>query len=216
MMQLNMFTFNPVQENTYVLWNEKNDALIIDPGCYFTAEQETLQNFISKQGLNPVQLINTHCHLDHVFGLRWVAKTYALELYLHPIAEKELQFAPATGLSWGLPVENYTGHFHYLNHGDIIYFGNDTLKVLFTPGHSPGSICFYCKEQGFVIGGDVLFLESIGRSDLPGGNPQQLLQSIKEQLFVLPDETVVYPGHGPHTTIGHEKKHNPYLSGLDT
>jgi hydroxyacylglutathione hydrolase len=214
MMQLKMFTFNPVQENTYVLWNEKKDAVIIDPGCYFTAEQETLQNFITSHGLKPVQLINTHCHLDHVFGNKWVAKTYNLELYLHPIAEKELQFAPATGLSWGLPVDNYTGSFHYLNHGDTVKLGDHELKVLFTPGHSPGSICLYCTNQQFLIGGDVLFLESIGRTDLPGGNHQQLLQSIKEQLFVLPGETIVYPGHGPHTTIAHEKKYNPYLNGM--
>lgn len=214
MIQLKMFTFNPVQENTYVLWNEKKDALIIDPGCYFTAEQETLQSFIKTQPLTPVKLINTHCHLDHVFGNKWVAKTYALELYLHPIAEKELEFAPASGLSWGMPVDNYAGVFHYLNHGDTIKLGEDELKVLFTPGHSPGSICFYCQKQNFVIGGDVLFQQSIGRTDFPGGNHQQLLQSIKEQLFVLPDETIVYPGHGPHTTIGHEKKYNPYLNGM--
>ena len=214
MIQLKMFTFNPVQENTYVLWNENKDAIIIDPGCYFTAEQETLQNFIKTNSLKPIQLINTHCHLDHVFGNKWLAKTYQLELYLHPIAEKELQFAPASGLSWGMPVDNYTGPFHYLNHGDIVNLGTDELKVLFTPGHSPGSISFYCEKQHFVIGGDVLFLESIGRSDLPGGNHQQLLQSIRQQLFVLPDETLVYSGHGPHTTIGHEKKHNPFMNGM--
>lgn len=213
MIQLKMFTFNPVQENTYVLWNEKNEALIIDPGCYFTAEQETLQDFITRQALKPVQLINTHCHLDHVFGNKWVAKNYHLELWLHPIAEKELQFAPASGLSWGLPVDNYSGPFHYLNHGDKVRIGKDELEVFFTPGHSPGSICFYCAKQHFIISGDVLFFESIGRSDLPGGNHLQLLQSIEEKLFILPDETIVYPGHGPNTTIGHEKKHNPYLNG---
>lgn len=213
-MHVQKFTFNPVQENTYVLWNDDKDAIIIDPGCYFTAEQETLQNFIAENKLNPVQLINTHCHLDHVFGNKWVAKKWNLELYLHPIAEKELQFAPATGLNWGLPLDNYNGVFHYLNNGDYVKLGNDELKILFTPGHSPGSICLYCSRQHFIIAGDVLFLESIGRTDLPGGNHQQLLQSIKEQIFVLPDQTIVYPGHGPHTTVGHEKKYNPFLQGL--
>ena len=214
MMQLKMFTFNPVQENTYVLWNEKKDAIIIDPGCYFTAEEETLQAFIKENELKAVKLLNTHCHFDHVFGLKWVAKTFLLEAFLHPVAEKELQFAATSAIQWGFGIANYAGPFHYLNHGDIIELGDDKLKVLYTPGHSPGSICFYCEKQSFVIDGDVLFLQSIGRTDFPGSNHQQLLQSIKEQLFVLPDETIVYPGHGPHTTIGNEKKFNPYLKEI--
>lgn len=211
MMQLKTFTYNPVQENTYVLWNEKRNAVIIDPGCYFTAEQEALQNFIAENKLQPVKLINTHCHLDHVFGNKWVAGTWDLELHLHPIAEKELEVAPVIAMQWGLLLDNYKGNFHYLNHGDIIKLDDDILKVLYTPGHSPGSISFYCEAQHFVIGGDVLFLQSIGRTDLPGGNHEQLLTSIREQLFVLPYETIVYPGHGPQTTTGYEKKNNPFL-----
>jgi len=211
MIKVEHFTFNPVQENTWLLSNEKGDALIIDPGCYFTAEEETLKNAINKQNLKPVQLLNTHCHLDHVFGNKWAAKTYNLELYLHPDEEKMLEWAPISGLQWGLSFENYKGPLHFLRPGDPITLGNDTLKVLLTPGHSPGSICFYCEAQHFIISGDVLFRESIGRSDLPGGNPGQLLKSIHEQLFILPDDTSVYPGHGPATTIGHEKKHNPYV-----
>ena len=214
MIELKMFTFNPVQENTYVLWNEKGDAIIIDPGCYFTAEQETLQNFITEQNLNPVKIINTHCHFDHVFGLKWAVNTFNIEVYLHPVAEKELAFAATSAMQWGFGIANYTGPFQYLNHGDMINLGDNELKVLFTPGHSPGSICFYCEKQNFIIDGDVLFLQSIGRTDFPGSNHQQLLQSIKEQMFVLPDETIVYPGHGPHTTIGNEKKYNPYLTEI--
>jgi glyoxylase-like metal-dependent hydrolase (beta-lactamase superfamily II) len=214
MIEFKLFTFNPVQENTYVLWNEKKDAIIIDPGCYFTAEQEALQNFLKDHNLKPVKIIATHCHFDHVFGLKWAAKTFEVEVFLHPIAEKELQFAPVAAMNWGFGISLYTGPFQYLNHGDIITFGNNELKVLYTPGHSPGSICFYCEKQNFIIDGDVLFLQSIGRTDFPGSNHQQLLQSIKEQLFTLPDETVVYPGHGPHTTIGNEKKYNPYLKEI--
>lgn len=214
MMHIQMFTFSPIQENTYLLWNEKGHALIIDPGCYFTAEQETLQNFIEQHKLKPIQLLNTHCHLDHVFGNKWVYDTYKLELFLHPKEERVLQVAPASGLMWGMSFDNYKGPLHFLNHGDIINLDDDQLQVIVAPGHSPGHICFYCKAQNFLIGGDVLFLESIGRTDLPGGNHQQLLQSIKEQLFVLPDATVVHPGHGPKTTIGHEKKYNPFLTGL--
>lgn len=214
MIYVEAFSLNPLQENTYLLWNEKRNAIIIDPGCYFTAEEETLQNFIENKNLSPVQLINTHCHIDHVFGLKWAAKKYNLQLYIHQKEEQVLQFAPVTGMMWGLSVDLYKGPFHFLEHGDIINFDEDKLQILLTPGHSPGSICLYCREQNFVIGGDVLFLESIGRTDLPGGNHQQLLQSIKEHLFVLPYETIVYPGHGLQTTIGHEKKYNPFLKGL--
>jgi glyoxylase-like metal-dependent hydrolase (beta-lactamase superfamily II) len=115
---------------------------------------------------------------------------------------------------WGFAYDTYKGHFHFLDQSDIVNLDEDKLEVIFTPGHSPGSICFYCREQNFLIGGDVLFYESIGRTDLPGGNHQQLLKSIQKQLFVLPDETIVYPGHGPETSIGHEKKYNPFLNGL--
>lgn len=211
MIKVRYFTFNPVQENTYVVSNEKGDALIIDPGCYFSAEQDTLKNFLSNENLQPVQLLNTHCHLDHVFGNKWVAKTYGLELFIHPDEEKMLQLAPASGLMYGLTFDNYNGPLHFLNEGDMVMLGEEKLKVILAPGHSPGSICFYSEEGKFLIGGDVLFRESIGRTDLPGGNHEQLLQNIRTKLFTLPDETVVYPGHGEPTTIGHEKRYNPFL-----
>ena len=211
MIKVEHFTFNPLQENTYVVSNEKGDALIIDPGCYFTAEQETLQNHIKQQQLTPVQLFNTHCHLDHVFGNKWVANYYGLELYLHPEEENVLAWAPTSGLGWGLSFDNYKGPLHFLKPGGTIKLGQDALTILFTPGHSPGSLSFYCEAQQILISGDVLFKESIGRSDLPGGNQTLLLQSIREQLFVLPNDTVVYSGHGPTTTIGHEKMYNPYV-----
>ena len=211
MISIKSFTFSPVQENTYVVYNEKKQALIIDPGCYFTAEEEKLQQFLVENDLKPEKLINTHCHLDHVFGNKWVHKKFDLELHLHPLEEKVLAFAPTSGQMWGLNFENYSGPLHFINDGDIIELGNDRFEVILAPGHSPGSICFYCKEQNFLIGGDVLFYESIGRTDLPGGDHETLLKSIRERLFVLPDETIVYSGHGPSTTIGHEKKHNPFL-----
>ncbi|MCW3112298.1 MAG: fold metallo-hydrolase [Segetibacter sp.] len=213
MLTVKIFRLNPVSVNTYILYNDLKEALIIDPGCYIDEERETLQNFIESKGLQPVQLLNTHCHLDHVFGNKWVYETYALELFLHPNEEQVLQFAPQSGKMWGLVFENYEGPLHFLQQDDIVKIGEDSLKVLLAPGHSPGSICFYCEEQKFIIGGDVLFKESIGRTDLPGGNHNALLQSIREQLFVLPDDVVVYPGHGDPTTIGHEKKYNPFLQG---
>ncbi|HEX6915421.1 MAG TPA: MBL fold metallo-hydrolase [Chitinophagaceae bacterium] len=211
MISITSFTFSPVQENTYVLRNNRKQALIIDPGCYFSAEEEQLKQFIGNEGLEPVRLINTHCHLDHVFGNNWVHRSYGLELHLHPLEEKVLAFAPASGQMWGLNFTNYSGPLHFINDGDIIPFGDDKLEAILAPGHSPGSLCFYCREQQFVIGGDVLFYESIGRTDLPGGDHETLLRSIRERLFTLPDDTRVYPGHGPSTTIGHEKKHNPFL-----
>lgn len=211
MIKVRVFTFSPVQENTYVLYNEQNKAIIIDPGCYFPAEQETLKNFITDTQLEPVRLLNTHCHLDHVFGNKWVSETWNLELYLHEGEQQMLQLAPLSGEKWGLPFQNYKGPLHFLTEGDTILLGNDALEVILAPGHSPASICFYCREQSFLIGGDVLFRESIGRTDLPGGNHETLLKSIREKLFVLPEEVVVYSGHGEPTTIGHEKRHNPFL-----
>ena len=214
MITVQSFTFSPVYENTYVLYNDSGDALIIDPGCYFEEERQKLQNFINVKELQVVQLINTHCHLDHIFGNKWVSETYNLELFIHPDEEQVLAFGPQSGVMWGLPFEHYSGKLHFLNEHDVVTLGKDELKVLLAPGHSPGSICFYCEKQNFVIGGDVLFRDSIGRTDLPGGNHNTLLNSIREKLFILPDNVIVYPGHGVPTTIGYEKKHNPYLNML--
>ena len=211
MIKVEHFTFNSFEENTYVLSNEKGAAVIIDPGCYFTEEERILHHFIESNNLNPVQLLNTHCHIDHVFGNEWVHKTYGLELYIHEGEKPVLEFAPSTGNFYGLGFSNYNGPLHFLAEGDEVFLRDDKLKVLFTPGHSPASICFYCPAQNFVIGGDVLFNESVGRFDLPGGNEQLLYKSIREKLYVLPDETVVYPGHGSKTNLGHEKKYNPFV-----
>jgi hydroxyacylglutathione hydrolase len=213
MFTVKAFTFSPVQENTYILYNEQKKAFIIDPGCYFDEERDELASFLQQTELQPIQLLNTHCHLDHVFGNKWIYETYGLELYLHANEKQVLDFAPASGLMWNLPFDNYNGPLHWLKEGDELEMGDDKLTVLFTPGHAPGHVCFYCKAQNFVIGGDVLFRESIGRTDLPGGHHQTLINSIRTQLFKLPDETIVYNGHGPVTTIGHEKKYNPFLVG---
>ena len=212
MFHVKVFKFSPIQENTYLLYNDTNKAIILDPGCYTTEEQETLKKFLIDNQLEPVQLVNTHCHLDHVFGNDWVHKTYGLELYIHPNEEKMLEFAPKSGENWGMPFINYSGPLHFLTQENTISLGEDQLSIRFTPGHSPGSISFYCAEQGFIISGDVLFYESIGRTDLPMASHEQLLNSIKEQMLTLPDEVIVYSGHGRPTTIGHERKNNPFLS----
>lgn len=211
MIHIKAFTFSPISENTYVLYNNEGKAIIIDPGCYFPNEQETLKNFLTDNSLTPVYLLNTHCHLDHVFGNKWVHETYGLEPHLHPNEEAMLALAPVSGERWGLPFQNYAGPLHYLNDGDTVLLGETEIQVILAPGHSPGSICFYIPSQGDLIGGDVLFRGSIGRTDLPGGDSETLLNSIREKLWVLPDETVVYSGHGIKTTIGYEKRNNPFL-----
>ena len=205
------FIFSPVAENTYVLHTETGDCIIIDPGCYFGNERRELLDYISENGLHPKYLLNTHCHLDHVFGNKFINETWQLEPYLHPKEALVLENASIAGLQWGLPFDNYKGPLHFIREDEQISLGNDALKVLFAPGHSPGHICFYCRQQGFLIGGDVLFKMSVGRTDLPGGDTETLLTSIRTVLFALPDNTVVYPGHGEPTTIGFEKLHNPYL-----
>jgi glyoxylase-like metal-dependent hydrolase (beta-lactamase superfamily II) len=211
MLKIKVFTFSPIQENTYVLYNENNECIIIDPGCYFHEEQQELDAFIDSNSLTPKMLLNTHCHLDHVFGNKFIAENYNLTLHLHPKEEVVLQFAPTSGLMYEMPFDNYQGELIFLNEGDTITLGEDELEIIQVPGHSPGSICFYCKAQQFIIGGDVLFNGSIGRTDLPLGHHQTLLNSIKQKLFVLPGEVIVYSGHGRDTTIGAEKKSNPFV-----
>ena len=211
MFQIKVFTFNPVQENTYILYNEQNECIIIDPGCYFDAEKEELKSFISLHKLQPKVLLNTHCHLDHVFGNKFIAEEYNLTLNTHLLEKEILQMAPASGLMFNLPFDNYQGEAIYLKEGDVVSLGNDKLEVIHAPGHSPGSICFYCEKQHFIIGGDVLFQRSIGRTDLPYGDQEELLRNIKGKLFKLPADVQVYPGHGDATTIGYEIKENPYL-----
>jgi hydroxyacylglutathione hydrolase len=213
MLQIQSFEFSPIQENTYILYNEFNDCIIIDPGCYFDEEKDELANFMEKTGLTPRLLLNTHCHLDHVFGNKFIAEKYGLQLHIHAGEKVVLDIAPASGLMYNMPFDNYTGELVYLEEGATIQLGNDALQVLFTPGHSPASLSFYSANDGFVISGDVLFNRSIGRTDLPGGNFDTLIRSIREQLLVLPDNTKVYSGHGPVTTIGEEKRLNPFLVG---
>ncbi|HEY5464720.1 MAG TPA: MBL fold metallo-hydrolase [Hanamia sp.] len=212
MFQIKVFTFNPVHENTYVLYNQYLECIIIDPGCYFDAEKEELKSFINLNKFQPKILLNTHCHLDHVFGNKFIADEYKVTLKTHLLEKQVLEMAPTSGLMFNLPFDNYQGDVIFLEEGDIISLREDQLKVIHAPGHSPGSICFYCEKQHFIIGGDVLFQNSIGRTDLPYGSHEDLVKNIKGKLFTLPDDVKVYPGHGPATTIGIEKKENPFLN----
>jgi hydroxyacylglutathione hydrolase len=211
MLQIQSFIFSPIQENTYILYNELKECIIIDPGSYFDEEKDAMKTFIEQKQLVPKMLLNTHSHLDHVFGNKFIADTYDLKLQLHEKEKMVLEFAPVSGLKYNMPFDNYTGELIFIKEGDKITLGTDELEIFDTPGHSPGHIIFYCRKQHFVISGDVLFQRSVGRTDLPGGDHQTLINSIQQKLLVLPDETKVYSGHGAVTTIGEEKKSNPFL-----
>lgn len=211
MIYIDSFTFNPFQENTYILWDETKECLIIDPGCSTSEEQGELSSFILENGLNPVKLLLTHAHVDHVMGNQFIFEKYALKPHMHIFERDLLHRAPAMGANWGIPVYPSPEPEGFLDEKDTISFGNSELKILFTPGHSPGSICFYNAEEGFVIAGDVLFRGSIGRTDLPGGDYNTLISSVRNNLFLLDDAVKVFPGHGPSTTIGFEKQNNPFV-----
>ena len=211
MITIQDFCFSAFQENTYVLYNEFKEAIIIDPGCYTRIEEKILTDFIRKENLKPTLLLNTHCHLDHVFGNNYVSETYGLTAHIHPNEQIVLDRLPEAAAKWGAPTEAYKGPIQYIQEGEIIPLGNDAFKVLLTPGHSPGSVCFYHVEQDFMIGGDLIFKDGVGRTDLPGANPLDLIKSIRTQIFPLPDSLTIYSGHGPVTTWGREKEHNPYI-----
>ncbi len=203
--------FNPVHENTYLVYNEQKEALIIDPGCYFPEEREQVKDWIAKLELKPRLLVNTHCHLDHVFGNRFVHETWGLELHFHSLEQKVFDFAPMAGTAWNLPFDQYEGPIHHLKEGESLLLGEDRLEILLTPGHSPGSLSVYYPAGNWVIAGDVLFRERVGRTDLPGSDFDTLSNSIRTQLYTLPGETHVHSGHGIPTTIGHERQHNPFV-----
>ncbi len=211
-MKIKYFTFNPFQENTYVVYDETKECIIIDPGCYTEKERTELRRFITSEGLKPVKLINTHCHVDHVLGNKFVSELWNLELYMHKEDLPLLKNAGNIGKMYGF--EDYEGSpypKHFLAQDDTLTFGESSFKILFTPGHAPGHICLYSKENNLLIAGDVIFQRSIGRTDLPGGDHSTLINSIITQLLPLPEETTVYCGHGPGTKLGYEKEHNPFL-----
>lgn len=212
MIEVKSFTFNAFQENTYIIYNEEKEAIIFDPGCNNQNERDVLSGYIDSLNLTPTKLVNTHCHIDHVLGNRFVANQYKLKLEASELEKAVLSSCVMVSQMYGLPYDGSPDIETFLKESSIFKLGNDSFRILLCPGHSPGSLCFYHEEAKMVIGGDVLFMGSIGRTDLPGGDFDTLISSIRTKLFSLPDETIVYPGHGPATTIGVEKTSNPFLT----
>ena len=212
MITIKAFAFNPFQENTYVLFDGTKECVIVDAGCHGPEEQNELADFISSTGLKPVLAINTHGHVDHVLGNAFVKETYNIKIAANPEDLPLFQMASQQALMYGFTIDDVPLIDQNLNDGDEITFGNSTLKVIHTPGHSKGGICLLSSEDGFVLSGDSLFQGSIGRTDLPGGNYDQLISGIKTKLLTLPPNTKVYPGHGNPSSIKWEKENNPFLS----
>lgn len=212
MLHVKSFANNPYYENTYLLYDDTLECVIIDPGMYTREEQNKVASFIAENSLKPVLLLNTHAHIDHVLGNKFIFDQYGLKPQLHEGELPLLSGVPAYAPQMGIRYEVSPLPETFLPESGTIKFGETELELIFAPGHSPAHLCFYSAKDDVLMGGDVLFRESVGRTDLPGGNTEQLLKNIREKLFVLPDEVVVYPGHGEETTIGYEKKHNPFLT----
>lgn len=211
-MQIQVFTFNQFFENTIIVFDKTKECVIIDPGCYTISEKDTLQKYISINNLIPVKLINTHCHIDHILGNNFIAKTYDLELEMNANDMELIKSSNEIAQLYGFTdYEMSPLPKKFLNEGDTLEFGNSQFKILFTPGHAPGHISLYSEKDGLLISGDVLFNNSIGRTDLAGGNYDLLIESIKNKILTLNDNTIVYCGHGPSTTIGNERLNNPFL-----
>ena len=212
MIHLESLVFNPFQENTYLVYTDNGDCAIVDPGMLFPHEEERLVEKVEGLNLRPKLLLQTHLHVDHVLGTGFVSKKWGLEPIGHEgdafLVERTKEMAAAFGMDLD---ENPPYPARYLNHGDRIELGDVSFEVIHVPGHSPGGIAFYCAEEKVLLAGDVLFKGSIGRSDLPGGNQHELIDGIREKLLILPDDVTVYSGHGPKTTIGEEKRTNPFL-----
>jgi hydroxyacylglutathione hydrolase len=213
MLQLIQFTFNPFGENTYLWVNEKKECWITDPGMYGAEEESVLTKYIAAQRLKPQFIFNTHAHIDHILGVDALKQKYNIRFGVHKKELPILENAVGSAMMFGFNFRVAPQPDFFIEENTLLQLGEDVLEIRFVPGHSPGSIAFYYPEGGFVVSGDVLFQHSVGRTDLPGSNPDDLMTSIKKQLYTLPDATKVYSGHGSFTTVREEKKVNPFVRG---
>ena len=211
MIELKLFVFNDFQENSFIISDETGECILIDPGCNSQTEFLIIQDFISANNLNPVKIVNTHCHIDHILGISYLKKHYNISFWAHHDEQMLLDTSSEYSMLLGINYKADITIDHYLIDKSYVEFGNSKLEIIHTPGHSKGSVCFYSSEKSIVISGDTLFSGSIGRTDLPGGDFNTLITSIKNRLLTLPENTVVYPGHGPATIIKQETDTNPFL-----
>lgn len=212
MITVETLVFNPFQVNTYLLYDESLECVIIDAACYEKSEQDKLSAFITSKNLKPVKHLITHCHIDHIMGSEYMFEKFKLSPIIHKAGLQFLQSAVEYGAMYGFTVGKIPEPLKYIEDNDVLSFGLSALQVIYTPGHANGSVCFYSAADKFVVVGDVLFKSGMGRTDLPTGNHELLIQSINKKLFTLPEETKVFPGHGPYTTIGFEKRNNPFIN----
>lgn len=211
MISIKKFIFNSFQVNTYLLYDDSGDCIVVDPACYAEEDEKVLVSFMADNELTPVLQVYTHCHIDHILGLHFMQRTYDLPVVTHTEEVKILKNGHIMGQVFGFNREEFPGPDRTVEHGEALDFGNSRLKVFHVPGHSPGSLAYYSEEGGFALTGDALFEGSIGRTDLPGGNYDTLIDSIRLNLFTLPGETIIYPGHGDASTIEKEKTTNPFF-----
>lgn len=211
MIHVKTFVFNPFQENTFLIYDQTNQCLLVDPGCHFEEEQQELTRYIRDNNLKPQYIIHTHGHIDHVLGINYLKQTFQLKAAMHPSDLEVLRQSKEFGRMVGLDIEQPGDPEIFLEDNQSLDLGDSSFTVLHVPGHSPGSIALYHPGEGILFSGDALFRRGIGRTDLMGGDYMTLVQSIQKKLFTLPGETVVYPGHGEPTTIREEKNENPVL-----
>jgi hydroxyacylglutathione hydrolase len=211
MISVKNFVFNELGVNSFVLYDETNECIVVDPGCSTDNQKEELMAYITGHKLKPVYIVNTHGHFDHIFGNAWSKSVFNCPLLMHQDDKPLIEDADKYAGIFGLAVERPPMPDRYLKSGEFLHFGDSCVKILHVPGHSPGSVCLYAESGKLLIGGDVLFSGSIGRTDLMGGDHELLIKGIQEKLMTLPRDTIVWPGHGPKTTIGHEYDTNPFL-----
>lgn len=212
MITVKTFICNPFQENTFILYDETGECVIVDAGCYTPDEQESIDSFIAGNNLRPVKLLNTHGHIDHIAGIEYLSKKYKIELYMHADDVDNINRSVAMGAAWGFNIQVPSCEVNFVEENDNVTFGNSTLKVIALPGHTKGGVGYYNAEQKIIMVGDTLFRGSIGRTDLPGGDYETIIRSIIKNLLPLGDEVRYYSGHGESSTLGHERRYNPFVN----